>query len=135
MAGARFASDRLRWRLGSLALVRAGGVLAGLGLGLGLLLDAPVGTIGGFFVLGLGLGPIVPIVFSIVGRLGPDGSGRLVAWAATCGYLGAIVGPIVIGWIADATDLAHALAVPVALALAIPVLAGALPARTAFGGR
>lgn len=114
-------------------LVRAGGALAGLGLGLGLLLDAPAGTIGGFFVLGLGLGAIVPIVFSTVGRLGPDGSGRLVAWAATCGYLGAIVGPIVIGWVADATNLAHALVIPVVLALAIPVLASTVQARSAFG--
>ena len=133
MAGARFAADGLRWRLGSLRLVRAGGALAGLGLGLGLLLDAPAGTIGGFFVLGLGLGAIVPIVFSTVGRLGPDGSGRLVAWAATCGYLGAIVGPIVIGWVADATNLAHALVIPVVLALAIPVLASTVQARSAFG--
>jgi MFS family permease len=135
MASARFAADRLRGRLGSLTLVRVGSAIAGAGLGLGLLLDAPAATIAGFFILGLGLGPVVPIVFSVVGRLGTEGRGRLVAWAATFGYLGAIVGPIIIGWVADATALDVGLAIPVALALAIPILAAAPPARRAFEGR
>ena len=135
MAGVRFGADRLRARLGSLALIRIGGTIAGAGLALGLVIDVPASTIGGFFCLGLGLGPVVPIVFSAVGALEPSATGRLVSIAAAAGYVGGIVGPVVIGWIADAADLRLALALPAALAFAIALLAGAAQPAIASASR
>ncbi len=119
MAIARFAADPLRGRLGNVVLVRGGSLMAAAGLGLGLLVHEPAAAIGGFALLGLGLAPVVPIAFCAAGDLDPRATGRLVGRVATLGYVGSVAGPIMIGWLAEATSLRTALALVVALALLI----------------
>jgi MFS family permease len=119
MAAARFAADPLRSRLGNGTLVRGGSLLAAVGLGSALLIDEPAAGIVGFALLGLGLAPVVPIAFSAAGDLDPRATGRLVGRVATIGYVGSVVGPIMIGWLAEGTSLRTALWLVVLLALAI----------------
>jgi MFS family permease len=119
MAAARFAADPLRSRLGEVTLVRGGSLIAAAGLGLGLLLHEPAAGIAGFALLGLGLAPVVPIAFSAAGDLDPRATGRLVGRVATIGYVGSVAGPIMIGWLAEATSLRTSLWLVVVLALAI----------------
>jgi MFS family permease len=124
MATARFAADSLRIRLGNIALVRGGSLIAAGGLGLGLLIHEPAAAIAGFALLGLGLAAVVPITFSAAGELDPRATGRLVGRVATLGYVGSVAGPIAIGWLAEATSLRAALGLVVLLAVVIAVLAG-----------
>ena len=119
MAIARFAVDPLRARLGNVTLVRGGSLIAAAGLGLGLLLHQPAAGILGFALLGLGLAPVVPIAFSAAGDLDPRATGRLVGRVATLGYVGSVAGPIMIGWLAEATSLRTSLGLVVLLALVI----------------
>jgi MFS family permease len=119
MAIARFAADPLRARLGNVLLVRGGSLLAAAGLGLGLLVHEPAAAIAGFALLGLGLAPVVPIAFSAAGDLDARATGRLVGRVATLGYVGSVAGPIMIGWLAEATSLRTALGLVVLLALVI----------------
>jgi MFS family permease len=119
MAVSRFAADPLRTRLGDVTLVRTGSLLAAAGLGLGLIVHEPAAGIAGFALLGLGLGPVVPIAFSAAGDLDARATGRLVGRVATLGYVGTVVGPIAIGWLAEATSLRTSLALVVVLALVI----------------
>jgi len=119
MAIARFAADPLRAQLGNVRLVRGGSLIAAAGLGLGLLVDEPAAAIAGFALLGLGLAPVVPIAFSAAGELDPRATGRLVGRVATLGYVGSVAGPIMIGWLAEATSLRTALGLVVVLALVI----------------
>jgi MFS family permease len=119
MAAARFAADPLRGRLGNTALVRGGSLIAAAGLGLGLVVHEPAAGIAGFALLGLGLAPVVPIAFSAAGDLDPRATGRLVGRVATLGYVGSVAGPIMIGWLAEATSLRTALYLVVALAVVI----------------
>ena len=119
MAIARFAVDPLRARLGNVTLVRGGSLIAAAGLGLGLLLHEPAAGILGFALLGLGLAPVVPIAFSAAGDLDPRATGRLVGRVATLGYVGSVAGPIMIGWLAEATSLRTSLGLVVLLALVI----------------
>jgi MFS family permease len=119
MATARFAADPLRARLGSVPLVRGGSLTAAAGLGAALLIHEPWAGIAGFALLGLGLAPVVPIAFSAAGDLDPRATGRLVGRVATIGYVGSVAGPIMIGWLAEATSLRTALGLVVVLALAI----------------
>jgi MFS family permease len=119
MAIARFAADPLRARLGNVLLVRGGSLIAAAGLGLGLLVHEPAAAIAGFALLGLGLAPVVPIAFSAAGDLDPRATGRLVGRVATLGYVGSVAGPIMIGWLAEATSLRTALGLVVLLALVI----------------
>jgi MFS family permease len=62
---------------------------------------------------------VVPIAFSAAGDLDARATGRLVGRVATLGYVGTVVGPIAIGWLAEATSLRTSLALVVVLALVI----------------
>jgi MFS family permease len=119
MAIARFAADPLRARLGNVTLVRGGSLIAAAGLGIALLVHEPAAAIAGFALLGLGLAPVVPIAFSAAGDLDPRATGRLVGRVATIGYVGSVAGPIMIGWLAEATSLRTSLGLVVALAVVI----------------
>jgi MFS family permease len=123
MAIARFVADPLRGRLGNVVLTRGGSLIAAVGLGLALLVHEPAAAIAGFALLGLGLAPVVPIAFSAAGDLDPRATGRLVGRVATLGYVGSVAGPIMIGWLAEATSLRTALGLVVVLAVAIAVSA------------
>jgi MFS family permease len=123
MAAARFAADPLRTRVGNVRLVFGGSLLAAAGLGLGLLIHEPAAGIAGFALLGLGLAPVVPIAFSVAGDLDPRATGRLVGRVATIGYVGSVAGPIMIGWLAEATSLRTSLGLVVLLSLVIAVSA------------
>jgi MFS family permease len=123
MALARFAADPLRGRLGNVVLVRYGALLAAAGLATALLVHAPWAAIAGFALLGLGLAPVVPIAFSAAGDLDPRATGRLVGRVATLGYVGSVAGPIMIGWLAEATSLRVSLGLVVLLALVIAISA------------
>ena len=123
MALARFAVDPLRGRVGNVVLVRGGSLIAAAGLGTALLVHEPAAGIAGFALLGLGLAPVVPIAFSAAGDLDARATGRLVGRVATLGYVGSVAGPIMIGWLAEATSLRVSLGLVVVLALAIAVSA------------
>ena len=123
MATARFVVDPLRSRLGNVVLVRGGSLIAAAGLGSALLVHEPAAGIAGFALLGLGLAPVVPIAFSAAGDLDPRATGRLVGRVATTGYVGSVAGPIMIGWLAEATSLRLSLGLVVLLALVIAVSA------------
>jgi MFS family permease len=106
-------------------LVRGGSLLAAAGLGLGLVVDEPAAGIAGFALLGLGLAPVVPIAFSAAGDLDPRATGRLVGRVATLGYVGSVAGPIMIGWLAEATSLRTSLGLVVLFGLLIAACARA----------
>jgi MFS family permease len=131
MAAGRFASDRLQARFGPVAVVRVGSLIAALGLGLGLLIHTPAAGIAGFALLGVGFAPVVPIAFSAAGNTGLGATGVILGRVVTMGYLGSIVGPIIIGGIAHATGLHAALFALVALALVITLAADCLSTAAA----
>jgi MFS family permease len=126
MAIARFVVDSLRARFGNVVLVRGGSLIAAGGLGLALVVHEPAAAIAGFALLGLGLAPVVPIAFSAAGDLDPRATGRLVGRVATLGYVGSVAGPIMIGWLAEATSLRLALGLVVLLSLTIAACARAV---------
>ncbi|MGH3415392.1 MAG: MFS transporter [Actinocrinis sp.] len=132
MTAGRLVGDRVTAALGPVRLVRGCGVLASVGLGVALLIGAPVAGVLGFACLGLGLSCIVPQVFSAAGTRDPARAGEAIARVAGLGFLGFVVGPIVIGGLAEIVGLPAALATPVVLVLAVALAAPALrPARIA----
>ncbi|MCI2418571.1 MFS transporter [Saccharopolyspora sp. K220] len=129
MAVFRFLGDFLVARLGPVVLVRTCGAIAGLGLGVGLLLHHPVAAIIGFALFGIGLSNIIPQVFNAAGNQDPSRSGRNLAQVSTLGYGGLLAGPVVIGLLAHWTDLAIGLALPAVLALLVAASARAVHPR------
>ena len=126
MVAGRLVGDRLTARFGPVALVRGCGVLAAAGLATGLLVDAPAGGIVGFACLGAGLSCIAPQVFSAAGSRDPAVAGQAIARVAGLGFLGFVVGPVVIGLAARLVGLPHALLIPAVLALFVALCAAAI---------
>jgi MFS family permease len=119
MAATRFVGDRFVARFGQPAVVRAGAGLATASLAATLAVPSVRGSIVAFALVGLGLGPVVPLVFRSAARLlrarGRDDALPIVV---TAGYTGSIVGPLVVGFVADRVGLRVAFIVPlVAVAL------------------
>ena len=133
MAAGRVAGDRLTARFGPVRLVRASGLVAGLGLAAGLLIGTPAAAIAGFALLGLGLASIFPQIVSAAARLDPSHAGRNIGRIAAVAYSGLLTGPVAIGAIASGVGLRDALLVPAALAILVAAVAGVLrPRRPAF---
>jgi predicted MFS family arabinose efflux permease len=129
MSASRFAADGLVGRRGPRVVVRAGATIAGVGLGLGLLVHEPWSALLGFALLGLGLAPVVPVVFSAAGNLDVRSTGVVLGRVVTTGYLGSIVGPIAIGFLSESIGLRAALLLPVLLCFGIALSARAIPTR------
>ncbi|MBI3800531.1 MAG: MFS transporter [Deltaproteobacteria bacterium] len=109
MAAGRFGGDSLANRFGPQRLVRASGTLAAVGLGAGLLSGQPLTAILGFGLVGLGIANIIPVLFSIAGRIPGVPPGTALAAVATTGYCGFLAGPPLIGLAAELTNLPIAL--------------------------
>jgi MFS family permease len=132
MAAGRVAGDRLAARFGPVRLVRASGLVAGLGLAGGLLVGTPAAAIAGFALLGLGLACIFPQIVTAGARLDPGQAGRNIGRIAAISYSGLLSGPVAIGAIASGVGLRNALLVPAALAVLVAAAAGVMkPARLA----
>ena len=122
----RFAGDPMVVRFGAVAMVRAGGLVAALGLGLGLLANTPPAAMVGFGAVDLGLPAVAPVVYGTAGNHPSIPRGPAVAAVATMGYSGFLAGPPVLGFVAEASSLRLALAAVVVLGAAIVVLSGAV---------
>jgi MFS family permease len=126
MTAGRLVGDRLTAALGPVRLVRGCGLVACVGLGAGLLVDRPIAGVIGFGLLGAGVSCIAPQVFSAAGVRNPHRAGQAIARVASVGFLGFVVGPVVIGALAGLVGLPWALAVPVVLVLFVAATATAL---------
>jgi MFS family permease len=126
MAAGRVAGDRLAARFGSVRLVRASGLVAGLGLAAGLLLRSPAVAVAGFALLGAGLAGIFPQIVSSAVRLDPSRAGRNIGRIAAVAYSGLLGGPVAIGAAASGVGLRDALLIPAALAIGVAAAAGVL---------
>ncbi|GAB4524677.1 MAG: MFS transporter [Anaerolineae bacterium] len=105
MTAGRLAGDWLIRRFDRVMLVRAGGLTAGLGFGLAVMVPEFVPVVIGFALVGAGASFIIPLVFSTAGNLPNVPSGVGIAGVATLGYSGFLAGPPLIGLVAEATSL------------------------------
>jgi len=131
MVVGRLSGDWLTQRIGPVWLARMGGLLAALGLAAALLARGPEPVLLGFVLVGLGYCTLFPLVFSAAGRVEGVHPGVALASVATLGYLGFLVGPPLIGWIAQLSSLRLSFGGVALLALCISALAGLLRHREA----
>lgn len=115
MAVGRLTGDRLAARLGPGRLVSGCGVVAGLGLAGALISRSPALGLVGFALFGAGLSSTFPQLLSTAGNIQTSRSGTGIARVAGAGYLGLLVGPVLIGSFAGLLGLRLALGIPVIL--------------------
>ena len=102
----RLAGDRLTGRHGGHRLFRIGATIAAGGFAVALLAPDPVVAVAGFALAGLGSSVLVPLTFSAVGRLPGASTATLTSRMTTFTYTGILLGPALIGWVADRAGLA-----------------------------
>ena len=103
MAAGRFLGDRMVRRWSGPGVLAAGSGIAALTLAAGLWLNNPITALVGFAAAGLGLANAVPILFTIAGKIPGVLPELAIAAVSTAGYCGFLLGPPVIGAIADAS--------------------------------
>jgi MFS family permease len=123
MAVTRLVGDRLTARWGPVAVTRAGGVVAALGLGTAVVVQTTPAALVGFAAMGVGLATVVPIAFRAAGSVPGIPAGVGIAAITMVGYSGFLVGPPVIGAVAEWTSLAVGLGIVVALLVVMVALA------------
>lgn len=106
MTAGRLGGTWLAVRFGPARLMTAGGLTAGVGMLVAALSPSVPLVLGGFVLVGLGLANLFPLA---IGRAGQEGGPRGVATASMLGYGGMLIGPPVIGFLADAASLPIAL--------------------------
>ena len=119
----RFAGDRAREKFGDRRLVIYESILSAIGIGLAILIPSAIAVMVGFFLVGIGLATIVPIAYSRAGTMPGLKPGVGIGMVTTIGYSGFIVGPPVIGFLADWMDLKMAFIFVLGLFLLMLVLA------------
>ncbi|HSC90652.1 MAG TPA: MFS transporter [Gaiellaceae bacterium] len=125
MAVTRLAGDRLTTRWGPVTVTRVGALLAAAGLWAAIVVGTVPAAMVAFACMGVGIATVVPIVFRAAGSIPGLPAGAGIAALTTVGYAGFLVGPPLIGVVAEATSLPAALGIVVALLLLLASLARA----------
>ncbi len=116
VASGRFLGDAWRARIGSTSLFAVSGWVACIAFAAGLLFVSPSLTLISFAIAGLGFANIYPILLLTAARIKGIHAAQGIASVARVGYAGLLIGPVVIGGVAQISSL------PVGLAL-IPLCA------------
>jgi MFS family permease len=130
MAGGRFSGTAVAERLGRHGMVRAGGLVSFAGVLLTVLGPGLVSAYVGAALWALGVCLVFPAAVSAGGEV-PERPADAIAAVTTIGYGGFLVGPPLIGLLAEQVGLGRALLVLLVLAGAITALAPAVRSRRA----
>lgn len=128
-AAGRFTGDSFVNRFGAFRVLMVSGLFVITGMLIAVAVPSvPVATTG-FIITGLGLSCVSPLVFSLAGKMPGATSGASIAGMSTVGYLGFLIGPPAIGYLAEAAGLRWAFALVSALGLVLTYLVMRLRAK------
>ena len=133
MAIGRFLGDRLSDCFGPTMVARACGVLAVAGVVLTALAGSLIVAMIGFVAMGLGVSIGFPLAVSAAAARGDRPAATNVAGVALFAYSSSLVGPTMVGFVADAAGLRIGFATVLPLIVLSTVLAGQLRPRPRRG--
>jgi MFS family permease len=105
MASGRFVTDKATNRYGKIPVLQVSGILIFLGLILAVLFPSLYTAALGFLLVGFGVASIVPVSYGIAGRSKLYSPSVALALVSTLSFFGFLVGPPLIGFIAEAFNL------------------------------
>lgn len=123
MASLRFSGDWLTKRFGQINVLRLGAVVATAGLSCALVTMQPYPILLGYLLVGAGLANVVPVLFRLAART----SAHTLAVTTACGYGGFLIGPVVVGGVADWYTLRLAMLFVLLCCIILTVLSIRLP--------
>jgi hypothetical protein len=136
MLAGRLVGDRLRTRVGTRRLMTYAGLGTAGAVALVVLAPTAKVALAGFVLTGLAICTVIPTTISVAGTIAPGHSAGAVAQVGAMGYGGLVLGPVVIGFLADVSSLRVGLGVAGVLGLLIAAGARYVPMRrlTAIAG-
>ena len=126
MASGRFLGDWLATKWGIKRILQISGTLTAAGLLTAILFPWLFPALAGFLLVGAGVSSVVPLVYSAAGRSKVLSPGVALAAVSTIGYLGFLVGPPFIGFIAQAFNLRVSLGLIAVLGSVIVLIASTI---------
>ena len=127
----RLFAAKVLFGLGPRRTIIIAGIGGGIGGAIAVLSDTTAVVAAAFLLMGFALAAAAPAGFSLVERSTDDPSTAIAA-VATVGYTGFVWSPLLLGWIAETTDLRAAMAVIVLATVGITVT-GLFARRSAPG--
>jgi MFS family permease len=111
MATGRFLADRIISKIGRKRMLQISGVLISTGLFTSVIFPYLVPVTLAFMLVGIGVSSIVPTVYSTAGRQTRIPPGIALATVSSVSFLGFLMGPPLIGYIAEGFGLRYSFAV------------------------
>jgi MFS family permease len=105
MATGRFLTDRVTNRFGKVTVIQCSGLLIFIGLVIAVIWPTVLMATIGFLVVGFGVASLIPVSYSIAGRSKLYSPSVALALVSTISFFGFLIGPPLIGFIADLFDL------------------------------
>lgn len=123
MASGRFVSDAFVTKFGIKRILQFSGLVIVSGMLLIVCFpNIPIATIG-FLLVGIGTSSVVPLVYSLAGKSKTIAPGIALTLVASIGFLGFLIGPPLIGFVAQMSNLRISFAIIAALGLGTTLLA------------
>ncbi|WP_163398521.1 MFS transporter [Flavobacterium fluviatile] len=105
MAGGRFIGDAMNNKFGRKRVMQISGCMISLGLFTAVFFPYIIPSTIAFMVVGLGVSTIVPTVYSLAGKNQSVSAGEALTIVSSVSFLGFLMGPPVIGYIAESFGL------------------------------
>jgi MFS family permease len=122
MSGGRFAGDWLANLIGRKKMLQLSGIFISAGLMVSVLFPFIVPVTIGFLLVGFGVSSVVPLVYSAAGKSPTMSPSMALAAVSTISFFGFLIGPPLIGFIAEEASLRYSFAVIAALGLGTTIL-------------
>ena len=105
MAGGRFLGDRFILKFGRKKVLQISGLMISIGLFTAVFFPYLIPSTLAFMLVGLGVSTVVPTVYSVAGKNTTVSPGEALTIVSSVSFLGFLMGPPIIGYIAEAFGL------------------------------
>jgi MFS family permease len=123
MAGGRFLGDWLVTKYGVKRILEMSGIIITAGLTIAIAFPQLIAATTGFLLVGFGVSSVIPIVYGLAGKSTKMSPSAALAAVSTISFLGFLIGPPVIGFIAELSSLRFSFSVIAVLGLGTTMLA------------
>lgn len=126
MATGRFTVDRIIAKVGRKKWLQISGVLILTGLMIAVIFPYLISATIGFLIVGFGVSAVVPTVYSTAARATKIAPGMAIAAVSGISFFGFLIGPPLIGYIAQLASLRYSFAVVALLGFCITIMVSKL---------
>lgn len=126
MASGRFLSDFLVHKYGNKKVLLVSGIVISVGLYSAVLFPYLIPCTIAFMMVGFGVSNVVPIIFNVAGNNEKVPTGIALTIVSSISFLGFLIGPPLIGFIAEVTNLKYSFAIIGIFGIFITVLVSRL---------